>query len=395
MKGRWIMKEIVIVTRRMIMGGIEKSLISMLESIPKKNHNVTVLVMSKGGDLIEEIPKHIIVKCLYSNEKSTIEKIMNNIKEGRLINAIKIAKYTFLAKRADTFYEQEEYQSRMLPIINKQYDLAIAYHTPASFPVIYVMNNIIAKTKAVWIHSDVSEYKRELIPFSKYYNSYDKIYCVSRYAKNKFVEMYPNLKDKTDVFYNILDKKKIDLLSLKEEGFSDNFDGTRLLTIGRLTSQKGQDIIPGIMKKLLADGFNIKWYCIGDGGDREKLENLINEFHLEDHLILLGTIKNPYPYIKKCDLYVQPSRHEGYCITLAEARAFNKPIITTDFVGAREQIIDGETGFIVEFDKYNIYNQIYMLLKNYPLMQKLERNLAANDINHKQNINQLLNGNLV
>ena len=88
---------------------------------------------------------------------------------------------------------------------------------------------------------------------------------------------------------------------------------------------------------------------------------------------------------------MQPSRHEGYCITLAEARAFNKPIITTDFVGAREQIIDGETGIIVEFDKRKIYDQIIYLSKNKHLMKKFEKNLDAIDVDNKTEINHLLN----
>ncbi len=362
------------------MGGIEKSLISLLETIPNDNFDITVLVMGKGGELVEEIPNHIKIQCLYGNEKSIIEKIMNNIKKAKFITAFKIVNYTMLAKKAATFYQQEEYQSKMLPIIDKEFDLAIAYHTPASFPVVYVMNNIKAKTKAVWIHSDVSEYKRELLPYSKYYERYDKIFCVSRYAKNKFIEMYPKLKGKTEIFYNILDREKLELLSLQNEGFSDNFDGTRILTIGRLTSQKGQDILPGIIKELLKAGYNIRWYCIGDGEERKKLENLIKDFHLEDHLILLGTIKNPYPYIKQCDLYVQPSRHEGYCITLAEARSFNKPIITTDFVGAREQIEDGLTGKIVNFDEDELFSAISYLIHNKDLCEKFSSNLKRKNV---------------
>lgn len=384
------MKKVVIVTRRMIMGGIEKSLISLLESMANNNFDITVLVMGNGGELVEEIPDHIKVKCLYGDENSTIEKIMNNIKKAKLITVFKIVIYTMLAKRAATFYEQEEYHSKILPILDKDFDLAVAYHTPASFPVVYVMNNIKAKTKAAWIHSDVSQYKRELIPYRKYYERYDKIFCVSKYAKNKFIEMFPDLSEKTDVFYNIIDKEKYEILSLKDEGFTDNFNGTRILTIGRLTSQKGQDIIPSIIKNLLSEGFNVRWYCIGDGEDREKLENLIKEFHLEDHLILLGTKKNPYPFIKQCNLYVQPSRHEGYCITLAEARTFNKPIITTDFVGAREQIIDKVTGIIVNFDQEQIFMKIHMLIEDSSLMKKMEKNSASNNIHHNSSLSNLL-----
>lgn len=199
-------KRIVFVTRRMIMGGIEKALISTLESMPKDEYDITALVMGNGGELIDEIPNHVKVKCLYGNEKSIIEKIGNYTKKGKFINAFRIGWYTVLAKKAKTVYEQEMYQSKMLPIAETEYDLAIAYHTPASFPVVYVMNNIKAKVKAAWIHSDISQYERELQPYKDFYQRYDRIFRVSKFAMNKFVEVYPDLKGKVSVFYNILDQ---------------------------------------------------------------------------------------------------------------------------------------------------------------------------------------------
>ena len=207
---------------------------------------------------------------------------------------------------------------------------------------------------------------------------------------NKFIEMYPNLKEKTSVFYNIIDKNKLNLMSQTMRGFNDQFDGTRILTVGRLTSQKGQDIIPSILINLKSDGLNVRWYCIGDGESRSELENRIKENNLEENFILLGTKNNPYPYIKQCDIYVQPSRHEGYCITLAEARAFNKPIITTDFVGAREQITDGKTGSIVRFSEQDIYNGLVKLLSNYSLLDNYKTNLENIKVDNNTEINQLL-----
>ncbi|MCM3650417.1 glycosyltransferase [Metabacillus litoralis] len=384
------MKKIVIVTRRMIMGGIEKALISMLESIPKDEYSVTVLVMGNGGELIDDVPNHVEIKCIYGNERSTLEKLWSFTKKGRLFDVVKTVWYTTLAKRAKTVYHQEMYHSKMLSILEEEYDIAIAYHTPASFPVIYVMNNIKAKIKTAWIHSDVSIYKRELNSYKELYLKYDKIFCVSKFGVEKFVEMFPDLKEKTSVFYNILDKKKLKLLSTRDEGFIDNYDGIRILTVGRLTEEKGQDLIPFILTKLKSAGHNVRWYCIGDGENRLMLENLIRKHKLEEHLILLGTKKNPYAYVKQCDIYVQPSKHEGYCITLAEARVFNKPILVTDFVGAREQIIDGKTGMIVNFDESEIYNKLVNFLENRDVLQQLERNLANEDSDNNSEIEQLL-----
>ncbi|MBP3951510.1 glycosyltransferase [Bacillus suaedae] len=384
------MKKVVVVTRRMIMGGIEKALISMLDSMPKDQYDITLLVMGMGGELINDIPSHVKVRCIFGEGHSTIDKIWRNVKRGNINYAYKIGKYKLLSKKAKSVFEQELYLSKMLPTLQTEYDIAIAYHTPASFPVVYVMDNIKAKVKAAWIHSDVTQYKTELVPYKSYYEKYDKVYCVSKYAEERFVHLYPTLTSKTKVFYNILDKEKCELQANTNSGFSDNFDGFRILTVGRLTEQKGQDIIPAILKELLSKGLNVRWYLIGEGENRQLINSIIEKNNLQEHLILLGTVHNPYPYYKKCDLYVQPSRHEGYCITLAEARIFNKPIVTTDFVGAREQIIHGKTGLIVQFNHLDLIENIVKVLTDVELAYEFQRNLANDSNNRCLNLNDLL-----
>jgi glycosyltransferase involved in cell wall biosynthesis len=373
----------------MIMGGIEKALLSMVEYLPKDQFEVTVLVMGSGGELETEFPPHVKVRNLFGEEQSTIEKIVKHAKNGKLVDACKTFYYTVQSKKAKTVYEQELNYSKMLPVLNDQYDLAIAYHTPASFPVVYVMNNIKAKVKAAWIHSDVMQYVKELRSYAHYYEKYDQVYCVSKEAKERFIELYPHLAKKTSLFYNLIDDRKLHKLSEVGEGYKDDFKGLRILTVGRLTSQKGQDIIPVILKKLLSDGFNLRWYCVGEGEDRSHLESLIKQHQLEDNFKLLGNQANPYPFINECDIYVQPSRHEGYCITLAEARAFHKPILTTNFTGAREQIEHGKNGLIVEFEDNEIYKSLKNLLEDNELKSRLTNNLKQKNVNTLTEIENL------
>ncbi|ETI67547.1 glycosyltransferase [Neobacillus vireti] len=383
------MTKIVIVTRRLVMGGIEKALISMLKAIPEDKYEVTVLVMGTGGELEDEIPNHVKVECLFGYESTTIEKLRNCIKEGKLIRAFKIGWYTLRAKMTKSVFKQEWYYSKMITMTNSDYDLAIAYHVPASFPVVFVINNIKAKSKVAWIHSDVSWFINFLKPYKEYYEKYDKIFCVSKYAMEKFNEHFPNLKKKTSVFYNLIDLKQMEIMAEKDGGFRDHFDGKRILTVGRLCLQKGQDIIPSILLKLKSEGLKVRWYCIGDGESRSDLESLILKYGLEEHLILLGTKLNPYNFIKQCDIYVQPSRHEGYCISLAEARAFNKPIVTTDFVGAREQIEHGKNGLIIDFDENEIFTAVKTLIDNTDLCEMFEHNLKRANVNHTSELKGL------
>ncbi|MBW8348416.1 glycosyltransferase [Bacillus sp. IITD106] len=385
------MKKIAIVTRRMIMGGVEKALIAMINSIPKDQYEVTVLVMGTGGELENEIPSHVKVEPVFGYEKSIIEKMWKDCLRGRIVRAIKTGWFTMRARMAKSIFEQESIYSKRIGKYSKEYDLAIAYHVPASFPVQVVINNIKAKNKIAWIHSDVSQYQRELIPYIPLYEKFDKIFCVSEYAMNNFNKLYPQFKDKTSVFYNMMDINKMTEMAKQDNGFDDQFDGIRILTIGRLSREKGQEIIPGIVKRLVSEGINIRWYCIGDGSRRGDIEKMIIHYGLEDHLFLLGTKKNPYSYLKRCDIYVQTSMHEGYCISLAEARKFHKPIVTTDFVGAREQIINGENGIIVNFDEIEMYKAVKSLIENENLCLRFKNNLSRINFNKNDEIRKLLN----
>lgn len=382
-------KKIVFVTKRMIMGGIEKSLISLIENLPTNEFDVTILVMEPGGELLDQIPREVTVKHLFGSEKTALRRIWKYAKNGKYTLAFKTGFYTLLLKRGPkSGYEENMYYSKMLPIENTKYDLAIAYYIPTSFPVVYVMKNINAKKKAAWIHGDVTKYGRSLPKYKEFYERYDNIFGVSNYTVEKFREMFLDLKGKTSVFYNILDKRKMELFAANDDSYGDHFEGFRILTVGRLETEKGQDLIPKVLSRLLSEGYHIRWYCIGDGEMRSQLENLIKEYHLEENLILLGTKDNPYPFIKDCDLYIQPSRHEAYCITVAEARMFKKPIITTN-TGASEQIIHDKSGLIVDFDEYQMFEAIIQLLNNKVLRDKFIKNLSMETVDTTKEIEKL------
>lgn len=383
------MKKIVIVTGPMIMGGIERALIAMLKTIPKNQYDVTVLVTGTNGKLFHEIPDHVKVEPLFGTEKSSFEKVWKAIRKGRLIRAFKITFYTLLGRMTHSIRKQERYCALREPKRKMQYDLGIAYYGPTSLPVVFVMDWIKAKTKAVWIHVDVSKMEKRVRSFQPIYEKFDKIFCVSEDAMQKFVGIFPDFKWKTEVFYSLINKNHLIQLANRDQGFTDKFDGFRILTVARLSAEKGQEMIPGILMRLRAEGYNVRWYCVGDGDTRSMLEDLIKRNGLEEHFILLGTKQNPYNYINQCDIYVQPSKHEGYCLSLAEARAFHKPIVTTDFVGAREQIDHGKNGFIVDYDEKAIYMAIKTLIINTPLRQALATNLKSESLDTTNEINKL------
>ena len=203
---------------------------------------------------------------------------------------------------------------------------------------------------------------------------------------------YPYLSNKTEVIYNIVDIDEIIERSNEKIKLEFNSNYINLLTVGRLTEQKGYDLIPYVVRKLKEKRVKFKWYIIGEGELRSKLEEQIISLNLQEDIILLGSLDNPYPYFKNCDIYVQPSRHEGYCITLAEARIFNKPIVTTNFVGALEQITNNETGLVVRFNTGELVTAIYKLITNKDLRIRFLNNLSNEKYENNININEYFKG---
>ena len=148
-------------------------------------------------------------------------------------------------------------------------------------------------------------------------------------------------------------------------------------------------IVDIIEKRLIDDGYNIKWYWIGEGLEIDYLNFYLKESKLENRFIFLGPKSNPYPYIRDCDIYVQPSKMEGYCTTVVEARCFNKPMVITDVGGSREQIKDNFTGFIVNCTEDDIYKKLKLLINDKNLRTKFTNNLSKEGIDTRNEVNKL------
>lgn len=385
-------KKILFMLINMNVGGTEKALLNMISEIPKEKYEITILMLEEYGGFLESIPQNVQIK--YFNGYKEIKNLLNEpplfsikyfLKKGKVFKALFIVLvllYSKIVKDRSLFYKLLLTGLKGNRI---EYDLAVAYAGPMDFISYFVLNKISAKKKAQWIHFDVNKIGFNKSFAANNYKYFDKIFVVSDQGKNKLINMLPELKDKTETFFNIISPNSIKRLSNEGIGFDDNFSGVRILTVGRLSKEKGQDLTIPVLAKLREKGYNVRWYCIGDGNARKEYERLIQKFNVKSDFVLLGSNPNPYKFMSLCDIYVQPSRHEGYCITLSEAKYFNKPIITTNFTGANEQIIDNQTGLIVEFDEDQMFVAIKRLLDDEILLKRLKENQKTLDLK----INQL------
>lgn len=387
------MKKIIIMSEKMNMGGVEKALVSMLEIINYEKYDITLLLTSIEGELIEKIPKQVKVITLDEfkklDYKSVKNRVLDNILKGKFIDSFNIIYNTILYKVKGNLHSIYKHNCKLLPMIKGQYDLAISYQAPSKLPSVFVANNINANKKVLWLHSDPSKSPCNIRYYKESYNKYDKIFCVSNSIKKEVLKVFPEFKNKVDIFYNIIPIEDILIKSKVKEGFNDGFNGFRILTIGRLSPEKGYKMAINVCKRIITDGYKIRWYVCGEGEQRAELEEIINKKGLYNNFILLGNKSNPYPYIDKCDIYVQTSYFEGYCTTTNEARILGKPIITTDVSGAREQFINYENGIIVPIDEMELYEALKKLLDDDNLRYKLSSKLAEIDFKRDNDIYKL------
>lgn len=391
-------KKILFMIINMNIGGTEKALLNMLSEIDKEKYEITVLMLEEYGGFLKDIPMWVNVR--YLEGYGEIKEILNLppqmivkklIKQGKFIKGLHIAilhlLYKIKKERTDFF----KYVLKNNKVIEEEFDLAVAYAGPMDFISYFVVNKIKAEKKIQWIHFDVTKIVFNEVFANKIYSKFDKIFVVSNEAKSKLENVIPNLKDKIEVFLNIIPTSSIEKMANEGSGFKDDFNGIRILTVGRLAKEKGQDLTIPVLARLKEEGYNVKWYCIGEGNLRGEYEELINKYNIEDNYILLGANSNPYPFMKECDIYVQSSRHEGYCITLGEAKCFESPIVSTNFTGVSEHIKDGETGIIVDVDEDKIYKSIKRLLDDDILRNNIKYNIKQNRSNNTNSIKKLYN----
>ena len=390
------MTKILFMMINMNVGGMEKALLNMISEMDNKEYEVTILMLEKYGGFLEEIPSGVNIQYLedYNNikpmlnypPKNVIRDLIKNNSYLRAFNLMIMHIITKLIDDRTLFYKYvfKDYKS-----IEDIYDIAVAYAGPTDYITYYVLNKINAKRKFQWIHFDITKVGFNRKFARNNYKRFDKIFIVSEEAKEKLINCIPELSNNMETFKNIVSKNNIFSKINNQHPYNDNFKGIRLITVGRLSEEKGQDILIPIVKRLNDDGYNIRWYCIGEGNLRKKCEELILKYEVGDKFILLGNINNPYNYINASDIYVQSSRHEGYCIALAEAKILNKPIVTTNFAGAKEQIINNKTGLISECNENDIYNNIKKLLDSEELRNRFKKNLKYDMDNYNNDLYKL------
>ncbi|MEW9501072.1 glycosyltransferase [Jeotgalibacillus marinus] len=373
------MKTILIASFDMEVGGVERSLISMLTNFDYSNYRIDLMLYSHTGDFLNLLPEKSTLLKENKTYKTFRMSIKQTIKSGHLPIALAriLAKYKANQDQSsESGYKQMQYMwkyaSPFLPKMKKEYDVAISYLWPHDL----IAKKVKAKTKVAWIHTDFSTVETDQKVDMKVWDHFHHIIAVSDDCKKAFVSKYPSLTNKVHVIENITSPELVTTLAEEKVNHPMMSDARfKLVTVARLSHAKGIDQAVGAIKKLKDCGYHdIAWYVVGYGGDENMIRQLIKEYQLEKQFYLIGKKTNPYPYIKAADLYVQPSRYEGKAVTVSEAQILSKPVLITNYPTAKSQVVEGFDGTICELSVEGIAEGIERLYHDGELRERLAQN---------------------
>lgn len=393
-------KRIFIAIHYLEIGGAETSLIGLLNAMDRSRYDVDLFVYSHHGELMKLIPDGINllpeIKRYSMLERPMSEALRAGcvgIVCGRMLAKLRHCSYRFSHRDIqgdDTSILQyvSNCTTPLLPkISDREYDLAISFVTPHTI----VRDKVKARKKIAWIHTDYSTVHVNAGLELPVWSAYDYIASISPDVTRSFVECFPSLAPKIVEIENILSpayvRQRADAFDAVKE--FETFEGAILLSVGRFCHAKNYDNVPAICKDIVAAGIDLRWYIIGYGGDEPLIRSKIAEAGMEEHVIILGKRENPYPYIKACDIYVQPSRYEGKSVTVREAQILCKPVAITAYPTAPSQIKDGVDGVIVPMDNRGCAAGIKNLIEDSALRNRIVEYLQAHDYGNGREVEKL------
>ena len=381
--------------------GAETALVGLLNALDPARVDVDLFLYDHRGEMMQFIPEWVNLLPQIPKYSVLERPIVELVKRGFWgIAAARLwAKWLSQKayKRSGSTLENNGGLDKMskcttplLPKINQSvtYDLAISFLTPHRI----VAEKVKAKKKIAWIHTDYTRVWVDAEDELKVWQKYDYVASISGDVTNTFLQVFPSLAPKIVEIENILSptfvRKRAELQNVDKEIRHEG--AITLLSVGRFSDAKNYDNVPDICKRLINETkLNIKWYIIGYGGDEALIRKKIKEAGMEEHVILLGKRSNPYPYIKACDIYVQPSRYEGKSVTVREAQMLCKPVVVTNYPTAPSQIRSGIDGVIVPMDNEGCAHGLAEVICDKSLQERIIAHLKTHDYGNESEVEKI------
>ena len=362
------------------LGGAERVLVDLANALCDK-YDITIFTIYSKGELEKQLSKSVKLKYLCDNSYAELSKIKKKLMSAKVL-----------------LLRNKIYKKN----IKEDFDIEIAF-LEGPITRLFSVKNKKAR-KIAWIHNDItkvfgrglkSTLKKKVD--KKMYSKYNTLVFVSKDNLKKFNEEYKDIRNKylepikKEVIYNYIDKENIIKKAEEKMDVELNKDILNFITVARLVEQKGIDRLIEVHKKLIENSLNHNFYIIGDGPEKERLQELIEKYKIENTFKLLGKKENPYPYIKNADYFCLLSRFEGYGMVLEEAKILDKPIIITD-TAAREAVEKYDNATILDNTEDGIYKGLKDTIKHNKDILKSNNKFEYDNKRIIEKIEKLLEG---
>ena len=394
-------KKLLFIGIGMYNGGTEKSFLSFLHRLDFDRFDVDLLLARREGLFMDQIPQRVHVVEMDSlgelfllsgkNAAELIWKCFRRYNPVALFGVVPYFVKLILApkKRTETatrlwvhLMKQMEAPSE---IFAKYYDAAAAYWGERT--MFYMIDKINARRKIAWMHFEYDSARYDDATYRHYFSKCDAVVNVSNTVNRAMLTKFPELASKCLVIENINEPAAIREMSLYGETYPDyNYRGARILSAVRLTAQKGPDLAIRAMAMLRKAGYEARWYFLGGGEMLDELKVLSVDEGVADIVRFLPPTPNPYPFMRDCTIYVQPSRYEGKPVVVEEAKILACPIVATDYQSAAEQLADGRYGLICQPTAESIFEAVKQMLDDPDLRDAFTQTLAKTDFSNAREI---------
>ena len=359
-------KRVLFIIDSLTCGGAEKSLVSLLPLLNQEKYELYLWTRSPGGAFASLVPKHVHI---VNQPKYTIFEHLK-FKLGGILYSIMFRWNKFIGKNEHAAETLWKCQGWAIKIPKGNWDTVVAYQQ--GMPTYLVANKFNGCKKIAWVNADIFKAGYNTKFNNQFYQKLDFICPVSDELHKMMDMRMPEFSEKYITVWDIINPDLTRKLA-KESCVNLRKDNGEYIfvTTGRLVPPKGYDIAIEAAKILKENGVKFKWYFIGDGPERQKIEHGIKTNELLNHIVLLGLQTNPYKYMEQADVYVQTSKFEGFGMTIAEAKILGKPIVSTNFDVVYNQITHEKNGLIAEMNGKSIADSIYRMITDNELRKSI------------------------
>lgn len=383
-------KKVLFVMESLGIGGAEKSLITILSLLDKEKYDIYLYLFKPDGAFLNQVPSWINTINISNDDKLKKDfktdwlKYLKKCKFKRSFYSLCWLLGCFISKyiRKENEYIGWKLQKHLYSDIQGKFDVAIGFLEKST--TYFIVDHVTALRKIAFMHTDYDAIPHDEIIDREYYKRIDYLAVVSEHTKETMIKHFPFMEDKVKVIKNMVCPELIYKMSDDRALEIENcIASTKIVTVARLTEAKNIESAINILYELVKRNYDVEWFVIGEGEERNKLENIISKYKLENRFHLLGSKANPYPYMRACDIYVQPSKFEGYGITLAEAKVLCKPIVSSDIPEFREQLINMKTGIYCK-NQEEITDTICSLISDKSKQMELSNNLKQCEVSYDE-----------